>query len=263
MASDRVRLVAFTDGATGDVIVQRLDEADAPTGDPLIIGRTTRELYSNAQFYDAALAVGAVDDHVVLVYDDGRAAGAVVSPDGGQTWTEAWREAEPTTPSRLVTHGAEFIVLEAVRAGAGGEVRVVASDDGGATWTRVGSWTGRPALTLSLSASREGELAAWATCRDVACSAIDLRVGDLAAGLRSDPDRPGRTSPAGRARTRGRLDGPCFGPRGPERSGRCQDAARGRWSEALKRDEADDPTVDRGGAKSTSRSSSRLTARVE
>ena len=49
-------------------------------------------------------------------------------------------------------------------------------------------WTGRPALTLSLSASPEGELAAWATCRDVACSAIDLRVGDLGAGL-ADPTR--------------------------------------------------------------------------
>jgi hypothetical protein len=51
-----------------------------------------------------------------------------------------------------------------------------------------GFWTGRPALALSLSTASEGALAAWATCRDVACSAIDLRVGDVAVGL-ADPTR--------------------------------------------------------------------------
>ncbi len=207
VVSDRLRLVAFTDGATGDVIVQRLDEAGSPTGDPLIVGRTTRELYSNAQFYDGALAVGAVDDHVVLVYDDGGAARAIVSADGGQTWTDAWQGAMTTTPSRLVTSGDQLIVLEAMKAGTGGEVRAVASDDGGATWTQIGRWTGRPVFGLSLAAGPEETLAAWATCRNPQCSVIDLRVADVGAGL-SGPTRidlGARARPVGLAITDGSL----------------------------------------------------------
>jgi hypothetical protein len=94
-----------------------------------------------------------------------------------------------------------------MKAGAGGEVRAVASADGGATWTQISSWTGRPVFGLSLAAGAEETLAGWATCRNPRCSGIDLRVAAVGAGL-SDPTRidlGARARPVGLALAGGSL----------------------------------------------------------
>jgi len=82
------RLVAYTDGQTGDVLAQRLTAAGTPDGAPAVLGQTARELYSDANFLDGAVALASADGRISAVWVEGtRTLRASVSRDGGVSWT--------------------------------------------------------------------------------------------------------------------------------------------------------------------------------
>jgi hypothetical protein len=87
LLTDDVHLVAFTDGETGDLLVQHLTAQGEPDGEPVAIGRTERQLYSDANFYDAAISLASARGKIVVSWIDGlNELGASVSTDGGASW---------------------------------------------------------------------------------------------------------------------------------------------------------------------------------
>ncbi len=143
VASPAVHLIAYTDGATGQVLIQPLNVSLMPQpqrdGSPSIIGRTTRELYSDANFFDAGLALAAVGRHVVALWRPNDSVVAVaLSDDGGVTWragSDLSRTAAGPRPHLLAIDG-RLVATWVERAGSsGGSVLVLASStDGGSTW---------------------------------------------------------------------------------------------------------------------------------
>jgi hypothetical protein len=194
VATDRVHLVAYTDGTTGDVIVQRMDREGHPDGGPVIVGRTTEELYSNAQFFDGGLSMAAIDDHVTLVYVDGSigqggaVARALVSTDAGRTWHQAWSQERATAEPLVVARNGRFVALTAGRTQGSADVRAIVSTDGGATWIGAGKWAGQVASILSVSTGSDRVNAGWVVCDDLRCTRTQFLVGDVASGL-TNPQR--------------------------------------------------------------------------
>lgn len=80
-------IVAYTDGATGEVLVQRLTADGLLDGDPVTLGQTTRYLYSDSSFRDASVSLAHARGHIVAVWTEGESElRAAVSTDGGTTW---------------------------------------------------------------------------------------------------------------------------------------------------------------------------------
>lgn len=139
-----MRLVAYTDGETGDVLVQRLTADGTPDGEPAQLGQTTRQLYSDADFHDGAVALASAQGRVVAVWVEGAAElRASVSTDGGLTWepsTGVDQELYGGRP-RLASDGTT-ILLAASDPSRGARyvqhpfIRIWRSADGGATFER-------------------------------------------------------------------------------------------------------------------------------
>jgi len=144
LLTPEARMVAFTDGETGDVLVQRLTADGAPDGEPAQLGRTTRQLYSDADFHDAAIALSTAQGRVVAVWVEGAAElRASVSTDGGVSWmpsTGLDQELYGGRP-RLATDGTT-VLLAATDPSRGARyvrhpfIRIWRSGDGGATFER-------------------------------------------------------------------------------------------------------------------------------
>ncbi len=138
-----VQLVAFTDGATGAAIIQPLYLNGLPevSGPPITLGTTTRQLYSDANFLDAGIALAAQGPHVVALWHSSDAVIDVsVSDDAGRTW----HAAPPLTTNagwdrpQLAVVGGRFVALD-VRTSPGGLGRWLELDrssDGGERWTQ-------------------------------------------------------------------------------------------------------------------------------
>ena len=146
-----VRLVAYTDGASGAAIVQRLGPDGQPIGALATLGLTTRELYSDAQFLDAGFALAASGRHVVALWHAAGAHLAVsVSDDAGATWrlTAPISDTSVWASPQLLVDGGQFVALvdEANGGRSASHLELERSTDGGATWT-----TG-PALSNGLVA---------------------------------------------------------------------------------------------------------------
>jgi hypothetical protein len=141
--TDAVRLIAFTDGVTGEIWTQPLTPEGAADGPPTSAGATSRQLYNDAVFADGFLSLTSIGSRVVLSYVDGkRRVHVKVSDDAGHVW----RESDLNQPvyggkPRLATDGAT-ILLAASDPNTGARyvrspfIRIWLSPDGGATWER-------------------------------------------------------------------------------------------------------------------------------
>ena len=140
-----VHLIGYTDGQTGDVLMQRIEADGTPQGMPVTLGRTDRQLYSNADFYDGALALGTAQGRAVAVWAGGRDDLRVsVSEDAGASWAPGGeidgRLYQGVRP-RLASDGST-ILLAAVDPNAGSRyshnpfIRIWRSSDGGRSFVR-------------------------------------------------------------------------------------------------------------------------------
>ena len=138
-----VRLMAYTDGTTGQIWTQPLDRAGSADGPPTSIDVATRDLYSDAAFIDASLAVVAVGRRAVLAYVHGdREVRTAVSDDSGRTWkrTEINQDLFSGRP-RLATDGSTVVLAVSDPNGGARSVhspfiRIWRSVDAGITWNR-------------------------------------------------------------------------------------------------------------------------------
>jgi hypothetical protein len=141
--SGPVRVIAYTDGVTGQIWSQPLDVAGAADGSPTPIDRTARQLYSDAVFADGGLSIVAVGPRAVLAFvRGGHEVRTAVSDDSGRTWrqTEVNQDLSSGRP-RLATDGA-IVALAASDPSIGSRaihspfIRIWRSIDAGATWDR-------------------------------------------------------------------------------------------------------------------------------
>jgi hypothetical protein len=191
-------LVAYTDGERGTVIVQELDADGAATTEPEALRSTTRELYDDAQFFDAGIAAAAVDGRMVVIANDGDGLWRSTAGDG-QAWVqEAWYPVPGYAPPRLALVDGRMTALAAIPTSDGIiQITTETSPDGGRTWTPGATWLDRNAGEASLAVAAEHTAVLWESC-DRFCSSPVIRLGDAEAW-------DGRAS---------RIDGPAGRPAG-------------------------------------------------
>jgi hypothetical protein len=177
-----IRLVAFTDGSTGDVAVQPLDSRGQAAGDPDVIWGTSRRLYSDSTFLDAGLALARSGERAALAFDDGDRQHLAISSPGASEWIDqiAYLGGTDSAP-RLVGTDDGFAGLFAVvsPSGGGGQLEFQVSTDGGESWGAT-AWLGRPVSGASLSRAEPAELGAWATCATARCRSVRIWLADMA-----------------------------------------------------------------------------------
>ncbi len=158
LMTPEVHLVAYTDGATGAILVQPLTTSGQVVAPaiwrPTSLGTTSRQLYSDANFLDAGIALAAIHRHVVALWHPSDGVLAVsVSADGGLTWRRApplATNAARDAPQLLVVQGrlAALDVRTGTSIGARSWLQLDTSRDGGQSWS-----TGSP-LSNGLFASQ-------------------------------------------------------------------------------------------------------------
>ena len=140
-----VHLIAYTDGQTGDVLAQRLAVDGTPQGEPAVLGHTERQLYSDADFHDAAIALASAQGRMVATWvsgtDDLRIS---VSDDGGASWApggEIDRRLYGAGRPRLASDGSTILLAVAdpnfeARYLRNPFIRIWRSSDGGRSFVR-------------------------------------------------------------------------------------------------------------------------------
>jgi hypothetical protein len=144
LLTDEIRLIAYTSGVTGVVLVSPLTEDGETAASPLGIGQTQRQLYSDEPFADGAPALVQAGDRIAAVWVEGsRSLAASFSSDGGASWrpsTGIDQDLHGGWP-RLATDGST-ILLAATDPNRGARhhqvpfIRIWRSEDGGETFTR-------------------------------------------------------------------------------------------------------------------------------
>lgn len=137
-------VVGYTDGRTGEVWVQRTTALGALLDDPVRLGVTTRQLYSDADFHDGALALAAAGDTLVAAFVDGEESLRVVhSDDAGRTWQRSRGVDQDLYAGRprLASDGSTVLLAASdpnreARYVNNPFVRIWTSADGGATFAR-------------------------------------------------------------------------------------------------------------------------------
>jgi len=209
--SRSVRLIAYTDGTTGQIWSQALDGAGSPDGPPTLIDVATRQLYSDAPFIDANLSVVAVGRRAVLVYVHGeREVRTVVSDDNGRTWqrTAIKQDLFGGRP-RLATDGS-IVVLAVSDPNSASRwvhnpfIRIWRSTDAGTGWERGPDVTDIAGLgSLDLTSSGDRWRLLYQACPGVFGCATDPRIwyatstDALAWSEPSVVSEPGQVAPIG------------------------------------------------------------------
>lgn len=179
--TDDLRFVAFTDGERGTVIVQVLGDDGSPSGDPVSVRATTRQLYDDSGLLDAGVSAAAVGHRAVLVMHDGTDVWRLTSATG-RGWAEgAWYTGASFAPPRVVAIDERLTALAAVVTGDGVvQISVDTSSDGGRTWGGGATWHDPSAGVASLAVAPDQALALWESCGGPFC-APSIRVGDIEA----------------------------------------------------------------------------------
>ena len=175
-----VRLVAYTDGATGAAIVQPIGPDGSRRGPATTLGRTTRELYTDAPFLDAGFAMAAHGRRVVaLWHSSDQRLEVAVSDDAGSTWRPGPVLATDASWARpqLIGVGAAFVALVGRASATAAWLELDRSADGGATWTagpRVSSGFASGGGTLARS--NGGWMLAYPACSGFVACVVRPRV---------------------------------------------------------------------------------------
>lgn len=182
--TESVRLVAFTDGQTGEIWTQRLTADGAADGPPTKIGSSTRQLYRDAPFDDGALALTSIGRRAILTFVDGnRRLHLMISDDAGQTWRsqEIDQPVDGGSP-RLATNGSTVVLAVtdpnvSSRAGHIPFIRIWRSVDAGTTWQRGPGITDVASLgPLEVSWSGGMWRLLYAACPGLLSCATPLRI---------------------------------------------------------------------------------------
>ena len=191
--------VGFTDGERGTVLVQTLNADGSPTGDPVALRTTTRNLYGDAPFLDGGVAAAAVDGRGLVVGHDGTGLWRATSAAPGEPWVdESWYSGAAYGPPRLVAVDGKLTALVTLLNGDGYvQISSEASSDGGQTWQGWATWMDPAAGDASLAVAPDQSTVLWESC-DRFCTAPIIRVGEVEAA-------DGRSS---------RIDGPAGRPTG-------------------------------------------------
>jgi hypothetical protein len=147
-----VHLVAYTDGTTGEIWAQPLTSEGRAVGEPVLVGSSKQQLYTDAVFADGALALTAVGSRAVLAYvDSSRRLRLATSDDGGRTWLERPIN-QPVDRGRpqLATDGST-VLLAVIAPGIGNRrrtpiLRIWRSTSAGSVWQGGPSITDNPSL---------------------------------------------------------------------------------------------------------------------
>jgi hypothetical protein len=185
VVTETVRVVAFTDGQTGEIWTQVLTTDGAADGQPTKIGESSRQLYRDAQFDDGALALASIGQRVLLSYVDGdRHLHVMISDDGGRSWRASGDFNQPVYGGqpRLATDGSTVLLVVtdpnlSSRAGRRPFIRIWRSADRGSTWER-GSATSDVAGLGPLELSWSGGLwrLVYAACPGLVSCATPPRI---------------------------------------------------------------------------------------
>ncbi len=141
LVTPAMRLVAYTDGTSGSVLVQPLGPDARPIGEPSVLGTTTRELYSDAEFLDGGIALAAAGRHVVALWHASDSLLEVsVSEDAGRTW----RAVAPLSTRvgwvrpHVIAGGGRFVALvnQTDTVTSRSWLELESSRDGGLTWDK-------------------------------------------------------------------------------------------------------------------------------
>lgn len=165
-----VQIVAYTDGTTGAAIIQPLGKDGHAKGSSSLLGKTSRELYSNAQFLDAGFGLAAVGRHVVALWHaSDRLIEVSVSDDAGRTWTKAaplTQHASWARPHLLVDSGRVIALIGQVSNDATRiALELDSSVDGGESWQPGAAVTTEPAaLEGVISRSSGSWMLAYVAC---------------------------------------------------------------------------------------------------
>jgi hypothetical protein len=173
------RFVAYTDGVTGNILVQRLYNNGEDGGNVVFLYATQRNLYTDEPFRDGGLAATAVGGQAVIATHSGDHVSIRVTKDHIASHATVDVDDPVWAAPRLAADGGRLVSMVATRDGPKAHVVATESDDGGETWTEQGRWDGTGAGDMSLAASPAGTVAAWQACR-ATCRETQLRVSDVA-----------------------------------------------------------------------------------
>jgi hypothetical protein len=214
-----VRMIAYTDGVTGQIWSQPLKVAGSPDGPPTLIDTATRQLYSDSPFIDGDPAVVAVGKRAVLVYVYGeQEVRSAVSDDSGRTWrrTEINQSLFNGRP-RLATDGSTVVLAvddpnSSARNVRNPFIRIWRSIDSGTTWERGPDVTDVASLgSLDATWSDDRWRLLYAACPGIFGCATDPRIwyATSADALSwSEPSvvsEPGQVGPIGVVTGRGQV----------------------------------------------------------
>jgi hypothetical protein len=159
VTTDTAAVVAFTDGATGEIWAQPLTGDGAPDGPPAAVGTARHLLYSDGALLDGALTIAGAGGHLVLAYVLGDTLGdnrlaVALSDDGGRSWklgSNLSQEIDGGRP-RLASDGSTLVLAVVDHVSEVGYshfrrfVQIQASRDGGATWQRTATFERAPSV---------------------------------------------------------------------------------------------------------------------
>jgi BNR repeat protein/BNR/Asp-box repeat protein len=155
VTTDTAAVVAFTDGATGEIWAQPLTGDGAPDGPPAKVGTARHLLYSDVALLDGALTIAGTGGHLVLAYVfDADTLAMVLSDDGGRSWTLGSNLSQQIDAGRprLASDGSTLVlavvdhVTEVNYSHLRRFVEIQVSHDGGATWQRTANFERAPSV---------------------------------------------------------------------------------------------------------------------
>jgi hypothetical protein len=155
ITTDTTAVVAFTDGATGEIWAQPLTADGAPDGPPAAIDVARHQLSSNAALLDGALTIAATGNHLVLAYvGTEERVYVALSDDAGRTWTLGTNLSQEIYAGRprLASDGSTLVLAVVDHVGETGYssyrqfVEIQVSRDGGATWQRKANFERAPSV---------------------------------------------------------------------------------------------------------------------
>jgi hypothetical protein len=110
--TESVQLVVFTDGQTGEIWAVPLRTDATAAGEPVLVGQSNAQLYSDSSFSDGLLSLTTIDSRAVLAYvDTARRLHVATSDDNGLTWEQEVVDPGPVADApQIATLGRDLVL---------------------------------------------------------------------------------------------------------------------------------------------------------